>query len=300
MKNTTAAASLFLIVSSVSAFASDVEQPYEGFYGNVHGGLLVNFDSVDGERVTVPNLNLGAKLARDYSDSQWGWQADGDFAFIDSHWVRPKINGVKGNLSVIDTATHLTYRPNSTSKLGLYAGYGLINLNLKDAPDELELNMGVGGLGVEALTELGENTWVQGRVGLLDPFHASLMVTDGVTTEKESGTDILGDLLGGTVNGSLHQRFGDNVTARVEAGYTVLGVSGSSDISVMSLAVAGNYTFDQTPLSLGVEAGYLALSTDGETADAFNVGTTLTYSFGAASSGSTGKLFRSGILGFGL
>jgi hypothetical protein len=280
-----------------------------GYYGNVHGGVFGGFSDIDGDSIRIPGITLGAKIAHDFENSPWGWQVDGDYSYVDAAWVSPSIDDVDGHLSTTDSAAHLTYRPTTTTKFGLYGGYGTITLGVEDSSGgtfdlfddtgltEASVTLGIAGVGVEGLMEFNDSSWVQGRAGLVDMVYLSATVSDGVTTTSGSDTDFLGDDIGAAASASIHHRFGYNIVARAEASYMALSVASDADINLLGLAVGANYVFDSMPLSLGVTGSYNRLSVDGASGDGYAASTKLTYSFGGPSSGSTGKLFRSGAVG---
>jgi hypothetical protein len=292
----------FLLLSATSVFAADIDEAQNvgGTYGNLHVGAFAFLNETDDTTTRVPGLNIGGKIAVDQSDSPWGWQLDGDISYLDFDWVKPSIEDVEGHINVVDTAAHLTYRPNTSTKLGLFAGYGSITLEGEDTTttESASLTIGAATLGVEALTDIGENTWVQARAGLIDPVYIKASYFDGITRDSVSKTDIFGKNIGGMANASLHHRFSDSTSGRVEAAYTRIGIDSESDINMISIGLTGNYTFDQMPLTLAATGGYSALVFDDLDSDGIFVRTSAIWSFGGPSSGSTGKLFRSGALGF--
>ncbi len=295
------AASLMMCTSTVFAADLDGEAAAGGVYGNLHIGAFGLLNDTDGEATRIPGINGGGKLAVDYSDSPWGWQVDGDVSHVELGWVEPSIDNVDGSISVIDTAAHMTYRTDSSTKLGLFAGYGSITFQAEDTTsvEEVDLTIGTATLGVEALTEVDDATWLQGRVGIIDPVYINATINDGVTVETFKKTDILGKNMGGMAGASIHHRFNQNISGRAEVAYSHIGVSTDASIDILNLGITGNYTFDQTPLTLAVSGGYTAMAFDDTSSDGVSLRTSATWSFGGPSSGATGKLFRSGALGFG-
>jgi hypothetical protein len=306
-----------LLASTSHVFAADPNSPETrvaegGIYGNLHAGTFGNFDSSGDEDITIPAINVGGKVAHDRSETPWGWQFDSDLTYVDFDWVHPSINDVDGHLAVVDTAAHLTYRPNGSSKLGLFAGYGSITFGVKDTTGagfdlfddvgltKASLTLGTGAIGFEGMTAISDSTWIQGRLGLIDPLYVSVRASDGVTTSSISETDFLGNNLGGMVSASMIHSFNNNFSGRAEATYAKFGITGDSDIDMLNLALTANYTFDQSPFTVAVSGGYNKMSIDDVSSDGFSLGTKLIWSFGGPTFGSTGKTFRSGALGFGI
>ena len=303
-----------IIVCGSAAWGADQDDVPDaatgGYYGNVHGGIFGSFSDTEGQDIRLPGLTMGGKIGFDSGESPWGWQVDTDYSYVDFDWIRPSITDVNGHISTTDSAAHLTYRSNANSKLGLFAGYGTITLGVEDTSGgtfdlfdetgltEASMTLGVTGFGVEGLTELGEDTWVQGKLGMIDLMYLSIEGSNGVSSVKVSDTDFLGDDVGLAASASLHHWLTDNIVGRAEASYAVLGLASDTDMSTMGVAVGANYIFDGMPLSIGVSGGYTRIDVDGASADGFNGSTKLTYSFGGRASGSTGKLFRSGAIGF--
>lgn len=307
-----------LMLGQVAAQAADMDPPIDiaaddvaagGVYGNVHASAFGSFSGVGNNSAKIPGFTIGGKIAGDSNYSPWGWQVDGDYSYSDFNWISPSIDDVNGHISASDSAAHLTYRPNGTSKLGLYAGYGTINLTVEDTSGgtfdlfddtgltEASVTLGMAGIGIEGLTELNDSTWVQGRLGLVDPIYLSATINDGTTKSSDSATDILGENIGATVGASLHHRLTDNINLRAEGSYVLFGAASDAKINILSVAAGANYNFGALPLSLGVTGGYSFMDVDGSSSDGFSASTKLTYSFGGPSVGSTGKLFRSGAIG---
>jgi hypothetical protein len=298
------------------AFAADYETQGEpimvgGYYGNLQAGGFVGIDSAGSKSVQIPGVQLSGKFAYDKTESPWGWQADGNWSYVELGWIKPSIDEVDGHFAAADSALHLTYRPTTTSKLGLFAGYSNLSFGVEDSSggtfdlfDDVglvsaEINLGSGAVGVEALQSFSDQTWIQGRVAFVDPMNVKLTASDGVTTDSESGSDLFGDIIGGMAGASLHHAFTQNISARAEATYLGLHARDAGNLAVVNVALTGNYTFENMPLSLGVSGGYASLIADGESTDSFTASTKLTWSFGGPSQGSSGKLFRGGSLGFG-
>jgi hypothetical protein len=288
MKAAALLAALLATTAPVAAADMDDTGTSGGYFGNWHVGASTYIDNIEDNDIWVPSLNVGGKLAYESGESNWGWQVDADLDYSNFNWVSPNISAT-GYIMNWDNAAHMTYRTSDTGKVGFYGA--LANTEIKVDGDRL--NVTSLGLGVEGLTTISDTTWIQGRVGLYDPMYVSL-------TGAGSETDFFGDLIGATVGGSVHHAFTSNVSGRLMANYTYLGVSDAADVHAISLGAAVNYTFDSMPLSVGVNAGYTEAAVSDFSDGGLTVGSSLTYSFGGPSQGSTGKLFSSGITGFNL
>jgi hypothetical protein len=285
----TVIAVLLATAAPVAAADMDDAAMQGGWFGNVHVGEQSYFDRVNNEDIWLPSVNIGGKLAYESDESPWGVQGDIDLDYADFSWLRPKASAGAGGILSVDSASHLTYRTSEYSKIGVYGGSSLIAID--DGADTLELHSA--SLGVEGLTTINEQTWIQGRVGLLDPY---LFELDGADSEL----DIFDEIWGGNIGGSIHHAFSSNISARAMANFAYLGIERGDDAQIYSVGAAGNYTFDTMPLSIGMSVGYSALYVDNVKTGGVTLGSSLTYSFGGPSQGSTGKLFSSGLLGFNL
>jgi hypothetical protein len=266
-----------LMTAASHGVAADMDEAAPisgGLFGNFHVGASTYFDSIDGDDVWVPAVNIGGKVGYESEVSPWGWQADIDYSHSEFDWVKPSV-GIDGHINSVDTAGHLTYRTSDASKIGIYAGYATIGLQEDGVGNALIGSMGIG---VEGLTTI---IYVR---------------ASGVG----SATDVLGDVVGGTIGGSVHHAFTQNISAKLAANYTYIGSSDDVDSHVVSVGAVGRYTFSSMPLSLSTSVGYSNIDVEGLSIGGFTAGNSITYSFGGPSSGSTGKLFNSGVLGFGL
>jgi hypothetical protein len=258
------------------------------FYGNLRLNTVSYIDEFADEEVISNSLGLGLKIGYDGATSPWGYQFDIDTDYFDSSLMVPTPS-VTGDLLIVESAAHVTLRTSSHGKFGAYAGLSHVDSGYAGA--------GYGetrsyGFGIEGLKVMNESTWVQGRVGIFDPF---LVDTDGSGSE----VDLIGDAFGGTIGASVHHAWSSNISTRVGAGVTYVNVADGKDQYVLTLGGAGNYTFDQMPLSLGVNAGYTEYDLGDTALGGFALGTSIAWSFGGPSEGSTGKLFNSGITSFG-
>jgi hypothetical protein len=303
----------WLVASLLSAtcFSGIARAEDSNVFGNIHFGGIVDAALDKGASdITVPALNVGGKFSYEPMGSQFGTQFDADYNYSDLAWISPSISGVKGSLSTTEGAAHLTYQPNDTSKLGVFAGYGRVSLNAKDDPGstfdlfsstgltEATLALDVLGVGVEALVMVDDETWMQGRVGLIDPVRISATLSDGTTSTSDSYVDVLGDSVGFAIAGSVRHGFTSNFSMRGDLGYTQVDVTGDNDnLGMFNALATAQYTLDNMPISVAVTGGYARTTFDDYSQNGVQGSAKLLWSFGGPSSGTRGKLFRSGIFG---
>lgn len=273
--------------------------------GGVFGTLSTGSDVSISDGDSFPSVFVVGKLGYDAVDSPWGWQVDGTLDHSELGWVRPKITDQSGDTTEIGGGLHLTYRPDSTSKLGLFVGYssaeeqakakngGTFTFRGLAGTVEGETSRRRGMLGIEGLQFLDDSTWLQARIALVDPLYARFEATDGVTTIQSSKRDFLGDIVGGTVGVSLHHDFSTNLYAHVFADAQRMTFKGDSDTTRFDFGVGTKYTFDAVPLSLFTGAGVSTFTDDGDTETSYGVSSGITWRFGQPESSSNARLFRS-------
>jgi len=154
---------------------------------------------------------------------------------------------------------HVTDIMANGMKVGAFVGYD---------------KMQTASLGAEVLYSLSDATWVQAQVAVLDP----------------TKTGELGWGVGGSINHHLTQ----NVSLRAEAAYNDYPTPG---LSAYGAEIGMLYTFDETPVSVGLSAGYNRMITSAAVLDEYQVSLKLQYSFGGMAEGAQGKLFRTSVLG---
>ena len=300
-----------MLLSNIS-FAADVIEQSEllggGFYGSIYVGADIGIDRDNGKTITTPGILFGGKLANDNADTPWGWQLDSESKYSDISWARPRPVDLDGYVFGNGATAHLTYRPDLNSKLGIYAGYGATHFGIESTngtflagpiTEVTSLDV-LAAIGLEGFTQLGEATWIQGRVGIIDPLYSAASAGDGTTTVDVSDTDILGKNVGGMVAVSLSHDFSDAIAVHGDASLAALHLFGGDVSSTLILVAGADYKFDAAPVKLGIADGYVYNATGGDGNGFFNVSTRLTYSFGAPSASSTGRLFGGSAFSLGL
>jgi hypothetical protein len=281
-----------LAMAATPAFSADqdeADQYVSGkFYGNLRLNTMSYVDEFDDEEVISNSVGFGAKVGYEAAESPWGYQFDIDTDYFDSSLMVPTPS-VTGDLTITEGAARVALRTSAEGKFGAYVGLSYVDSGYAGAGNGVTRSYG---FGIEGLKVMNETTWVQGRIGIFDPF---LVDTNGGGSE----VDLIGDAFGGTIGASVHHAWSANISSRVGAGVTYTNVSNGPDQYVLTLGGSGNYTFDQMPLSLGLSAGYTEYDIGGADLGGFALGTSIAWSFGGPSEGSTGKLFNSGITSFG-
>jgi hypothetical protein len=289
------------LFAPVTSHAADTVVAAGGIFGTISTGNDLSISDGD----TFPSVFIVGKLGYDAVDSPWGWQGDASVDYSQLDWVRPKVTDQKGNATDIGGGLHLTYRPDSTSKVGVFLGYSNDSLHSKaknggtftfyglPGTVEGESTRRTGAVGVEGMQFLDENTWLQGRVALIDPLYASIEATDGVTTVKSTKHDVLGDILGGNAGLSLHHDFNANFYGHVFADVQHIENKSGSNSTGLSFGAGTKYTFDEVPISLFSSAGISSVRSGGETETGYGLSSGVIWRFGEPESGSNARLFRS-------
>lgn len=300
-----------MLLSTVSFAADTIEQPEilgGGFYGSIYVGADTGIDTDNGKTITTPGILFGGSLANDSADTPLGWQLDSESKYSDISWARPRLNDIEGYVFGNGATAHLTYRPDANSKLGIYAGYGATHIGVESTngtflagpiTEVTSLDV-LAAIGLEGFTQLGEATWIQGRVGLIDPLYSAASAGDGTTTGHASDTDVLGKNVGGMIAVSLSHDFSDAIAVRGDASLAALHLFGGDVSSTLILVAGADYKFASAPIKLGIASGYIYNASGGDGNGFFNLSTRLTYSFGAPSAGSTGRLFSGSAFSLGL
>jgi opacity protein-like surface antigen len=275
------------ILSSAAAFSADQDmmQAAGGYYGNVHAAVAADV-ALTSPVIFVPYLNLGGKVAYDGGPGSFGTQFDMDLDYTNLSWISPSITTSSVNLTTIDSAAHLTYIVTDNNKIGAFVGASSLTLSASGS----SLTAGLLGFGVEDVVAINDETSFQVRAALLGPAFISGTYDDGTGPQSASALLDTG-VLGYSVMGGVSHKLTSNISARLDASYVKFG----SDLGLYNGAITGQYTFDTMPMTFGVTAGYGAAGFAGLWSDNVSLSAKATYSFGAPSSGVTGKLFRSGL-----
>jgi opacity protein-like surface antigen len=299
-------------VASATAFAADQEDMsngssgLNGVTGNVHIGLRTLIDSSGDDVVIVPEIRAGAKLALEPVESDFGIQIDGEFGTTPFSWVSPDV-GADGSLNDYLGVGHLTYAYSENTKFGFYGGYEQLNIEVdgidEDILDSLftvdpgsveaSATIHMWQAGVEALFVFDPGSWAQVRAGIIDPYSISAEARAAGGTVTGSASDDDNDVLGIQLGAGYRTAFSNTWSMRGDINYTQFLISGSDDLSIWNVLATSQYSFETVPLAWTSSIGFQSVAAGGDSEDSFIGRSSLIYSFGEASHGSTrGKLFK--------
>ena len=274
----------------------DAAPPLGGYYGNLHASIDV--EAVNSTpTVFVPYLGAGGKIAYDGGPGSMGYQLDADVNYSDLSWVSPSITTTSVGLTTVDSAAHLTYITSNDNKVGAFAGVSTLSLStgINSGTNSASVTAGLVGAGLEDIVAVTDDTTIQVRVALFTPAFVSATYDTGSGPQTVNATLNTG-IIGYSIMGGLSHRFTSNLSARADASYADFGGGIMTDsLMLYNGSLTGQYTFDETPVSLGLSAGYGGASYAGTSMDAFTFAAKASYSFGGVTDGVTGKLFRSGL-----
>jgi hypothetical protein len=286
------------VFSTPYALAADqsAEPASGGYFGNFHASL--DIDAINSTpAVFVPYLSVGGKIAYDGSPGEIGYQFDADVNYTDLSWISPTITSSSIGVATVDTAAHLTYIISDNNKVGAFAGLSSITLSTGTASgtNTASLTAGLVGAGLEDIVAVSDDTSMQVRAAILTPGFVSGTYDNGSGPQTASAVLNTG-IIGFSVMGGLSHHFNQNISTRADVSYVNFGGGiMTNNLALYNGSITGQYTFDQTPMSLGLTAGYGGGSYAGSSMNDFSLAAKATYSFGGLSSGVTGKLFRSGL-----
>jgi hypothetical protein len=280
------------------AIAQDASNvPVAGrYYGNLHAALDVGAINSTPE-IYVPYIALGGKVAYDTGPGSFGYQLDTDANYTDLSWISPTITSTSVGLATGEAAAHLTYITGDNNKIGIFVGTSTITLSsgLTSGSNSISITAGLVGIGLEDIVAVSDDTSIQVRAAVMEPGFGSLTFDTGSGSQTFSGSLNTG-IVGYSIMGGVSHRFDQNLSGRADISYA--SFSGNvlpSSLSFYHGSLTGQYTFDESPISLGMTAGYGGGNFGGATISDFSLGAKATYSFGGPSSGVTGKLFHSGL-----
>jgi hypothetical protein len=267
-----------------------------GYFGNLHASLDVDATNTT-PTVFVPYLGVGGKIAYDSGVGDIGYQLDIDLKYTDLSWVSPSYIATPTGFMTVDTAAHLTYIMSGNNKAGAFAGLSTITLSTGSVtgPNSASVTAGLVGAGVEDILAISDDTSMQVRAAILTPGFISGTYDSGSGPQTVSAALNTG-IIGYSVMGGLSHHFSPNISGRADASYVNFGGGiMTNNLTLYNGSITGQYTFDQTPMSLGLTAGYGGGSYAGSSINDFSLAAKASYSFGGPSSGVIGKLFQSGL-----
>ncbi len=296
--------SICLAVSAFSvsaAFAADAAPSGVRFFGDAYLGGHVLFGNEAGEDFMVPMVDLGGRVAAQYG--RFGGQIDAEYSGFDLAWVRPDIDlgDVSASVGALGLTGHASYNFNERFKAGAYFGYMRGSVSASDGFVSATVGIDSFVYGIEGLYQFDDNNWIEANAGFVDP--RSIFVSLSAPIDL-SGYDIdlpptleFSESINGLVDGlnlgaAFTHRFNPQWSATGKVNFTRLSAEGES-VDFLSLKAIAAYQLQTMPLVLSTSLGYARISAAGQSADAFNIGTRLTFKFGDSGNDAGGKLFSS-------
>lgn len=278
------------------------------FYGNLHLGVYD--DIFVNTNPTLHQLGFvgGGKIAIEPSDFPIGLQFDGEGKYTNSSFQTGTTANQGSQYDALLVA-HGTFEVNDQLKLGVFAGYEDVNVNLTSISSPLFMFHGANNLskassdftymsvGGEALYAFTNNNWVQFRAGFVKPISGSANVTDRTTNVTSSATLNTSQYKGYEVG--IGARFGlfEQFSLRTDANFiSVIDGTGATtnDLNTM---VTGQYIFANSPISIYSQVGYDKSFDATVSNDTIYTRGGVTWSFGGPSETTKNKLFRSAGIG---
>jgi hypothetical protein len=297
------AAVVGILVSTSCAFAADDSLEGSRFFGEVSGGgafsnwLIYSYSADDFfgpepvyspiQRFAGPVANAGSKIAFQSSGSPLGAQLDFDIDGYSYSWLTPSFleSGYSYRISAVG---HVSYLANEGTKAGAYFGYLRSSSASLNEVFESRFSSDALVYGVEALYLIGEATWVEGRVGIIDDiiYRSSFNGLSTTTRDTENYSF--------EASAALRHRFSSQWSA--SAGVNLNRFS-SGEFTRLNWHLEGGiqYDFKAVPLKLSTTAAYFRSDFEdfGRPAlhDRYAVKAQLTWNFGDRDNGAGGKLF---------
>jgi opacity protein-like surface antigen len=305
---------LYSSLCSIS-FAADVVDgqppmpPASDFYGQAYMTVQGVFTRESNDTQLEPFVTLGGQLGYETMDSPWGIQVDSEVIVSNNDWIRPTVTDVEGDLTVSDNSLHVTYRPSDMTKLGAFAGFSHVNVNIEDETGGTLSLLDIPGLrdahvtestaavGVEGMIGFTPARWLEGRIALLDPLHTSFDANVGPFHVTDKDWDFLGDSYGVAVSSGIMQALSPQAAVGAQGMLTVMDEGNHNSTEFLGI-VAASYRLEQMPVALSMIAGGKLIWEEGATQEELILASRITMPFGQPTPTSQGKLFRPGIVDF--
>ena len=297
------------LLPATSARAGDIQPNDDAtIYGNLHLGvyddMLVNTNPM----LHQLGLSGGGKVAIEPSQFPIGLQLDAEDKYSNSS-LQSGTTANQGSQYDALLVAHGTFEVNDQLKLGVFAGYEDVNLDLTSISSPLFNFHGATNLsraasdytymsiGGEALYAFTDDNWAQFRLGFVKPTSGSVNATDRTTSVTSSATLDVSQYKGFEVG--IGARFGlfDHFSLRTDANFiSVIDGTGAATNDLNAL-VTGQYAFADSPFAIYSQVGYEKFFDASASQDTLYTRGGVTWSFGGPSQTTKNKLFRSA--GFG-
>ena len=296
-KQVTGAIALFF---AASAAAAGSEPSSFRFFGDAYLGSHVIFGSELGEEFMVPMVDLGGRLA--VTNGRFGLQLDGEYSGFELGWIRPDIDvgDINARFGATGLSGHASVNFNERFKAGAYLGYMIGSVSVSGESVSAKASLDSLVYGVEALYQHDENNWIEAYAGVIDPRNVTLNLYLPVLWEEygldpdvlpsEDTSMPIEGLNAFNFGAALTHRFNSQWSATGKIDFTRLSFDGAS-ANLLSLKAIGAYTLETMPLTLSASLGYVKVSSPGQSAGAFNIGTRLTFTFGDSGKDASTQLF---------
>ena len=297
------------LLPAMGAWADDIP-PYDDatVYGNLH--LSVYDDVFVNTNPLMHQLGLigGGKVAIEPSEFPIGLQFDAEGKYSNSS-LQSGATANQGSQYDALLVAHATSEVNDQLKLGVFAGYEDVNVNLTSISSPLFNFHGANNLsraasdftymsiGGEALYAFTDDNWAQFRAGFIKPTSGSVNATDRTTNVTSSATLDVSQYKGYEVG--VGARFGlfERFSLRTDANFISVIDGTGATANDLNTFVTGQYVFADSPFSIYSQVGYDKSFDATASQDTFYTRGGVTWSFGGPSHTTKNKLFRSA--GFG-
>ena len=292
------------LLPATVAWAGDIQPNDDAtFYGNLHLGVYDDLYANTNPLLHQMGLIGGGKVAIEPSEFPIGLQIDAEGKYSNSSIQ----SGTGNQFSQYDAllVAHGTFEVNDQLKLGVFAGYEDVNINVTSISSPTynfyglsnlsraassETYMSVGG---EALYAFTDDNWAQVRAGFVKPTSVTLDLTDRTSNISASLVADVSQFKGYEVG--VGARFGlfDHFSLRADANFiSIQNATGATSTDLNTL-VTGQYVFANSPFSVYSQVGYDKFSDPTSSQDTVYTRGGVTWSFGGPSNTTKNKLFRS-------
>ena len=297
------------LLPAAVAWAGDIQPNDDAtIYGNLHLGVYDDVFVNSNPLIHQLGLSGGGKVAIEPSDFPIGLQFDAEDKYSNSS-LQSGTTANQGSQYDALLVAHGTFEVNDQLKLGVFAGYEDVNLDLTSISSPLFNFHGATNLsraasdftymsiGGEALYAFTDDNWAQFRAGFVKPTSGSVNATDRTTNVTSSATLDTSQYTGYEVGIGARIGLFDHFSLRTDANFiSVISGTGAATNDLNAL-VTGQYVFADSPFSIYSQIGYDKSFDATVSNDTLYTRGGVTWSFGGPSNTTKNKLFRSA--GFG-
>lgn len=293
------------LLPATGAWADDTQPTNDAVvYGNLHLGVYDDLFVNTTPLMHQMGLIGGGKVAIEPSEFPVGLQLDAEGKYSNSN-LQAGTTPNQGSQYDALLVAHGTFEVDDQLKLGVFAGYENVDINLTSISSPTYSFYGVNNLsraasnetyisiGGEALYAFTDDNWAQFRLGFVKPTSATLSVTDRTTNITASANADVSQFRGYEVG--VGARFGlfEHFSLRTDANFISIQNATGATSNDLNTSVTGQYVFADSPFSVYSQLGYDKFSTPTTSDDTFYTRGGVSWSFGGPSNTTKNKLFRS-------